>query len=132
MFDSRTQRRKKKLQKKTYKKAEELSGSQLAIAFRRFRKNKAGVLGLALVVVVVFMAIFAEFLAPYDPDAAFLLDYPGYSPSYQAPGEYIGGERFDLYVNRLLDYSFESGVIVLWELNGWQQVNLSESGISGG
>ena len=132
MFDSRTQRRKKKLQKKTYKKAEELSGSQLAIAFRRFRKNKAGLLGLFLVVLVVIMAIFAEFLAPYDPDAAFLLDYPGYAPSYQPPGEYIGGERFDLLLNRISDPSFEQATTVMWELNAWEHVNYTGEGISGG
>ncbi|MHA1947303.1 MAG: ABC transporter permease [Candidatus Hodarchaeales archaeon] len=132
MFDSRTQRRKKKLRKKTYKKAEELSGSQLAIAFRRFRKNKAGVLGLFLVFVVVFMAIFAEFLAPYDPDAAFLLDYPGYSPSYQPPGERVGGLRFDLYTNLLTDSSFESNLTLFWSLNGWQRINLTGEGVPGG
>ena len=48
MFQSRTQRRKKKLTKGKVKKAEELSGSQLARAFRRFRKNKSGLLGLLL------------------------------------------------------------------------------------
>lgn len=132
MFESRTQNRKKKLRKKSYKKAEELSGSQLAIAFRRFRKNKAGVVGLFLVFLVVMMAIFAEFLAPYDPNFAFLLDYPGYTPSYQPPGEYIGGERYDLFTNHLLDSSFESNITVFWSLSGWQRVNLTGEGIPGG
>jgi peptide/nickel transport system permease protein len=132
MFESRTQRRKKKLMKKTYKKAEELSGSQLAIAFRRFRKNKAGVAGLSLSVLVILMAIFAEFLAPYNPDDSFLLDYPGYSPSYQPPGEYIGGERFDLYINRMTDYGFESTGSSLWLKVGWDQVNYTAEGITDG
>ena len=86
MLESRTQRRKKKLLRKKYKTADELSGSQLAIAFRRFRKNKAGVLGLVLSAFVIFMAIFADVLAPYDPSTYFLIHYPGYVPSYQPPG----------------------------------------------
>ncbi|MHA2253703.1 MAG: ABC transporter permease, partial [Candidatus Kariarchaeaceae archaeon] len=67
MFKSRTERRKKKLIKKKYKKAEELSGSQISIAFRRFRKNKAGLIGLILTIGFFFIAIFADVIAPYDP-----------------------------------------------------------------
>ncbi|MHA2245914.1 MAG: ABC transporter permease [Candidatus Hodarchaeales archaeon] len=132
MFESRTQRRKKKLLRKKYKKAEELSGSQLAIAFRRFRKNKAGLLGLILSVSVVLMAIFADVLAPYDPADYFLIFYPGYVPSYQPPSVIDGPELFDIN-NYLFDDGFEFDPILSeWDLGGWERINLNASGIPSG
>ncbi len=130
MFESRTQRRKKKLLRKKYKKAEELSGNQLAIAFRRFRKNKAGTFGLILSVGVIFLALFADVLAPYDPSEYFLIFYPGYVPSYQPPGVNEGAELFD-YTNYISDDSFEFPSLNEWELNGWERINLNASGIPG-
>ncbi|MFW9854778.1 MAG: ABC transporter permease [Candidatus Thorarchaeota archaeon] len=130
MFESQTKRRKKKLLKKKYKRAEEVSGSQLSISFRRFRKNRAGLIGLLFVVLLIIMAFFADFIAPYDPEEQFLLNYPGYSPGYQAPGVKEGGLFEDLYANRLLDPSFELNLG--WILNGWNKVNLTEQGILGG
>jgi ABC-type dipeptide/oligopeptide/nickel transport system permease subunit len=41
------------------------SASQWAVAWRRFRRNKAGVVGLIIVLAVVFVGIFGDFLAPY-------------------------------------------------------------------
>ena len=41
------------------------SASQWAVAWRRFRRNKAGVAGLIIVLAVVFIGIFGDFLAPY-------------------------------------------------------------------
>jgi len=41
------------------------SASQWAVAWRRFRRNKAGLIGLAIVLVVVFLGIFGDILAPY-------------------------------------------------------------------
>jgi peptide/nickel transport system permease protein len=41
------------------------SASQWAVAWRRFKRNKAGVFGLIIVLVVVFIGIFGDFLAPY-------------------------------------------------------------------
>ena len=41
------------------------SASQWAVAWRRFRRNKAGVVGLIIVLAVVFIGIFGDFLAPY-------------------------------------------------------------------
>ena len=132
MLESRTQRRKKKLLRKKYKTAEELSGSQLAIAFRRFRKNKAGVLGLVLSAFVIFMAIFADVLAPYDPSTYFLIHYPGYVPSYQPPGINEGAEMFDI-TQTIFDGGFEfEPILSEWELNGWERINLNASGIPGG
>ena len=36
-------------------------------AFQRMRRNPAAIIGLGIIAFVVFMAIFAPFLAPYDP-----------------------------------------------------------------
>ncbi len=79
------------------KRTKELSGSLTAIIFRRFRKNKAGVLGTIIVLIVFFMAFFAEFLTAnvpyiYPPDQLFY-----YAP-LQEPGtkshEPITGEEY--------------------------------------
>ena len=37
------------------------------LAWRRMRRNKLAMVGLGLVVFLTFLAIFADFLAPYDP-----------------------------------------------------------------
>ncbi|UCG89911.1 MAG: ABC transporter permease [Candidatus Heimdallarchaeota archaeon] len=126
MFESRTQRRKKKLLRKKYKKAEELSGSQLAIAFRRFRKNKAGLLGLILSSGVILLALLADVLAPYDPSTYFLIHYPGYVPSYQPPGVKEGAELYD-YTNYVFNPGFELPLSE-WSFD-WQIINLNTSGI---
>lgn len=61
--------RKNKLEKGTKRR----SASQWAVAWRRFRRNKAGVAGLVIVLSVVFIGIFGVFFAPYpafpDPQA---------------------------------------------------------------
>jgi ABC-type dipeptide/oligopeptide/nickel transport system permease subunit len=41
------------------------SASQWAVAWRRFRRNKAGVVGLVIVLAVVFLGVFGDVLAPY-------------------------------------------------------------------
>ncbi|NIR86708.1 ABC transporter permease, partial [Candidatus Bathyarchaeota archaeon] len=41
------------------------SASQWAVAWRRFKRNKAGVLGLIIVIGVFFVGIFGSFFAPY-------------------------------------------------------------------
>ena len=41
------------------------SASQWAVAWRRFRRNKAGLVGLAIVLVVVFLGLFGDIIAPY-------------------------------------------------------------------
>jgi ABC-type dipeptide/oligopeptide/nickel transport system permease subunit len=55
------------------------SASQWAVAWRRFKRNKAGVFGLIIVVAVFFIGIFGGFFAPYptrpNPDA--------YQPFYE-------------------------------------------------
>ncbi len=47
------------------KPAKRRSASQWAVAWRRFRRNKAGVAGLVIVLAVVFVGIFGDFIAPY-------------------------------------------------------------------
>jgi ABC-type dipeptide/oligopeptide/nickel transport system permease subunit len=41
------------------------SASQWAVAWRRFRRNKAGVAGLVIVLFIVFIGLFGDFIAPY-------------------------------------------------------------------
>ena len=41
------------------------SASQWAVAWRRFKRNRAGVIGLIIVLGVVFIGVFGDFLAPY-------------------------------------------------------------------
>jgi ABC-type dipeptide/oligopeptide/nickel transport system permease subunit len=45
--------------------AKRRSASQWAVAWRRFRRNKAGIIGLIIVLGVVFIGIFGDFIAPY-------------------------------------------------------------------
>jgi len=55
------------------KKPKRRSASQWAVAWRRFRRNKAGVFGLVVVATVFFFGFFGSFFAPYparpNPDA---------------------------------------------------------------
>ena len=55
------------------KNAKRRGASQWAVAWRRFKRNRAAVVGLAIVLVVVFLAVFGRFFAPYpsrpDPGA---------------------------------------------------------------
>jgi len=40
-------------------------------AVRRFRRNRLAILGLVIIIFLVFLAIFANILAPYQPDKVF-------------------------------------------------------------
>ena len=55
------------------KESKRRGASQWAVAWRRFRRNKAGVFGLIIVMAVFFVGIFGSFFAPYparpDPHA---------------------------------------------------------------
>ena len=52
-----------------------------AVLWRRFRRNKLAVLGLVIVLVMVFTAIFAPLIAPSDPKAQ------DYAMTLRPPGE---------------------------------------------
>ena len=85
--------------------------SQWAVAWRRFRRNKSGLIGGAIVVFFVALAIFAPYIAPY-PARSYLPLYEGDAgtpPSFKHPfgvessgidvfSETIHGTRGDLYV----------------------------------
>jgi peptide/nickel transport system permease protein len=59
----------------------ERSAGILMTTLRRFIRNKAGIVGLAVFLLVVLMAIFAPEIAPNDPNTVHLIN------SYLAPGE---------------------------------------------
>lgn len=69
------------------------SASQWAVAWRRFKRNKAGVVGLIIVLVVVFVGIFGDFIAPYPafPDPKSLA--PFYKGDVRTPptSKYVMG-----------------------------------------
>lgn len=60
------------------------SASQWAVAWRRFRRNKAGIAGLVIVLAVVFVGLFGDFLAPY--------------PAYPSPGSTKPFDRGDVRI----------------------------------
>jgi peptide/nickel transport system permease protein len=54
--------------------------SQLTLAYRQFRKNKGAMVGLVIVCIFVFSAIFAPIIAPYDPlDSNLEMSLKGHS-----------------------------------------------------
>jgi ABC-type dipeptide/oligopeptide/nickel transport system permease subunit len=55
------------------------SASQWGVAWRRFKRNRAGVLGLIIVLFVVFIGVFGGFFAPYPPRP----DPKAYEPFYE-------------------------------------------------
>lgn len=70
------------------------SATQWAVAWRRFRRNKAGVAGLAIVTAFVLLAIFGPFFAPYPPRSSESLfqGEAGQPPSWKHPfGTEING-----------------------------------------
>ena len=85
--------------------------SQWAVAWRRFKRNKAGLAGLFIVLFFVFIALTSQWLAPY-PQRSFQTLYEGESgqpPSAKHPfgtsrtgldiySEVLHGTRGDLYV----------------------------------
>ncbi len=60
-------------------KAKRRSASQWAVAWRRFKKNRAGIFGLIIVLIVVFVGIFGGFFAPYPSRP----DFDAYKPFYE-------------------------------------------------
>lgn len=69
------------------------SASQWAVAWRRFKRNKAGIVGLAIVLCIVFLGIFGDLLAPYPayPSSGSLT--PFYKGDVRVPpnSEYLFG-----------------------------------------
>lgn len=46
--------------------------SQWRLALRRFRERKSGMIGLGIVSALIFVALFAPLIAPYDPNAVLI------------------------------------------------------------
>jgi len=92
-------------------KARRRGASQWAVAWRRFRRNKAGLAGLFIVLFFTFIALTSPWLAPY-PSRSFQTLYEGEAgqpPSWKHPfgtsrsgldvfSEVLHGTRGDLYV----------------------------------
>jgi len=91
------------------------SASQWAVAWRRFKRNKAGVAGLVVIAAVFFVGVFGGFFAPYPsrPDnrayEPFYLGDVRKPPSWKYPfgtsaigtdilSEVIHGTKYSLYV----------------------------------
>jgi peptide/nickel transport system permease protein len=57
--------------------------------WRQFRRNRLGVIGLGIVLLLVFVAVFAPFLAPYDP---FTTSRASFRPP-GTPGHLLGTDH---------------------------------------
>lgn len=112
------------------------SASQWAVAWRRFKRNRAGVVGLIIVLVVVFVGVFGSFFAPYPPRP----DPGAYAPFYegntrQPPSsenlfgttpigtdvfsEVIHGTKYTLYVGVFVTIITMGVAIVIGALAGY-------------
>lgn len=97
------------------KKPKRRSASQWAVAWRRFKRNKAGVFGLIIVMAVFFIGIFGSFFAPYPARPATDAYKPFYEgdvrkePSWKYPfgtssigtdvlSDVIHGTKYTIYV----------------------------------
>jgi peptide/nickel transport system permease protein len=69
------------------------SASQWAVAWRRFRRNKAGVAGLIIVLAVVVVGVFGDLLAPYPayPDNGALKPFYNGDVRTAPNGHYLLG-----------------------------------------
>jgi oligopeptide transport system permease protein len=84
--------------------AEELTSPPQSLwqgAIRRFRRNRLGLLGLAIVGVILFLAIFADLLAPFPYDHAYfdkVLFFPLQHPDHLLGTDEVGRD----YLSRLI------------------------------
>lgn len=72
-------------QEMTLAQTEPARRSELSQAWRRFRGNKVALFGLALIILLVIMAIFAGTIAPYDPVDDIFRGMRGVAPSPEHP-----------------------------------------------
>ncbi|MCD4670124.1 MAG: ABC transporter permease [Actinomycetia bacterium] len=82
-------------------------------AWRRLRKNKLAMFGLAIVIFLIILAIFAPLLAPYDPNARVKADSAlGPSSTYFFGTDLLGRDIFSrvIYGSRI---SIEVGIIAV-------------------
>jgi len=112
------------------------SASQWAVAWRRFKRNKAAIAGLIMVGILVFVAIFSDILAPYParPDKkAFEPFYKGETskpPSWKYPfgtssigtdvlSDVIHGSRYTIYVGVLVTVVTMGLAILVGSISGF-------------
>jgi len=93
-----------------------MSGLADSPAFQAFRRNPAALVGLALVALVVFAAVFADFIAPYPSHAGPIGDFAAMNAA--PTGQYLLGTDTigrDLLTRILYAYrlSLEMAVVVL-------------------
>jgi ABC-type dipeptide/oligopeptide/nickel transport system permease subunit len=71
------------------------SASQWAVAWRRFKRNKAGVFGLIIVMAVFFIGIFGGFFAPYPTRPNTDAYQPFYEGDVRKPPSWLDPEQTD-------------------------------------
>jgi ABC-type dipeptide/oligopeptide/nickel transport system permease subunit len=112
------------------------SASQWGVAWRRFKRNRTGVVGLIIVLTVVFVGIFGSYFAPYPPRP----DPGAYAPFYEGKtrqppsseylfgttpvgtdvfSEVIHGTKYTIYVGVLSTIITMSIAIVVGALAGY-------------
>jgi peptide/nickel transport system permease protein len=80
--------------KREEREAEVYVASQWKLVWWRFRKHRLAVVGTAIVILIYLIALFAEFVAPFTPDA-FDADYT-YAPPQRL--HFFDEDGFGLYV----------------------------------
>ncbi len=82
-----------------------------ALGWQRFKRNKTGMLGFFLVCVVVFVALFCPFIAPYEPnDQSAMLEFRSKSPpTWKNP---MGTDRMGYDVASRVIYGAPTALIV--------------------
>lgn len=58
--------------------------------WNEFRKNKAAILGMLILIIILFVAVFADILAPYDP---YMQDYTA-TLKHPSPAHWFGTDEF--------------------------------------
>lgn len=90
------------------------SQSQARLVWRAFRKHRLAVVGAGVLVLFYLVALFAEFVAPYDT-SEFNADYP-YAPPQQIHliDTSSGSPEFGLYVRGLIQHVDEDSLAVTY------------------
>ena len=109
-----------------------ISAGQWSVAWRRYRKNKVGLFGTAIVALFVFAAIFGPYITPYEPrsiDSLFDKEW-SQPPSWKHPfgttiagydvfSEVIHAARNNLIVSLLAISISMSIAIIIGAISGY-------------
>ncbi len=85
-------------------------------ARRRFFRNRLAVFGLGIVSIIVFLAIFADFIAPFPYERVYfdrVLQFPGQHPEHPLGTDEVGRD----YLSRLI-YGARTSLIVALSVQG--------------